>query len=61
MSLADELLADLDDPETGDISNEIKEEEIPDEELMETEETHNVDVDVKVSSPDNSYFVLWYQ
>lgn len=49
MSLADELLADLDDPETEDISNEIKEEEIPDEELMETEESHSVDVDVKVS------------
>lgn len=49
MSLADELLADLEDPETEDISNEIKEEEIPDEELMETEETHDVDVDVKVS------------
>lgn len=49
MSLADELLADLEDPETEDIANEIKEEAIPDEELMETEESHDVNVDVKVS------------
>lgn len=49
MSLADELLADLDDPETEDLSNEIKEEIVPDEELMETEESHDVDIDVKVS------------
>ncbi len=48
MSLADELLADLEDPETEDIANELKEEEIPEEELMETEESHNVDVDVDV-------------
>lgn len=48
MSLADELLADLEDPETEDIANEIKEEAIPDEELMETEESHHVDVDVDV-------------
>lgn len=49
MSLADELLADLEDPEIEDFANEIKEEPIPDEELMETEESHVVDVDVKVS------------
>lgn len=57
MSLADELLADLEDPETEDISNEIKEEAIPNEELMELEESYhvNVDVDVKVSTR-NLYF-----
>lgn len=55
MSLADELLADLEDPETEDFAHEIKEEVIPDEELMETEESHEVEVDVKVSKPDNLY------
>lgn len=50
MSLADELLADLEDPETEDISNEIKEEAIPEDEFMETEESPDVDIDVKVSS-----------
>lgn len=50
MSLADELLADLEDGDTEDIPNEIDEEAIPDEELMETEENHAMDVDVKVSA-----------
>ncbi|KAG4068146.1 hypothetical protein HA402_001571 [Bradysia odoriphaga] len=50
MSLADELLADLEDGDNEDIPNEVEEEAIPDEEFMETEESHAVDVDVKVSS-----------
>lgn len=49
MSLADELLADLEEPETDDIKNDIKEETVPDEELMETEESHDVGIDIKVS------------
>ncbi|KAJ6631714.1 U4/U6 small nuclear ribonucleoprotein Prp31 [Pseudolycoriella hygida] len=50
MSLADELLADLEEPETEDIANELNEDADPVEELMETEESPDVDVDVKVSS-----------
>lgn len=49
MSLADELLADLEDPETEDIGGEVKEDVVPDDELMETNESHDLDVDVRVS------------
>lgn len=59
MSLADELLADLEDGETEEVANEIDDEAIPDEEFMETEESHVVDIDVKVSTRVMMLQSLW--
>lgn len=59
MSLADELLADLEDGETEEVANEIDDEAIPDEEFMETEESHVVDIDVKVSTRVRLLQYLW--